>query len=109
MFRLILSLSLSVVIARWVYQEVELCAPQFTPYIDYALDRVQIPTHDKWLKTAVSNALQIVNEGLPEFQESSPVRRVSRQKRESYAEVPPEPTEGFSTVAYSPNNAFDRF
>ena len=109
MLRLVLSISLSVVIARWAYQEVELCAPHLTPYIDLALDRVQIPTHDKWLKTAVTNALQIVNENMPEEGYAAPAKKVSRLQKELYSAAPPEPVEGFSTVAYSQNKAFDRF
>ena len=108
MFRLLLSISLSVVIARWAYQEVELCVPQLVPYIDYSLERVQIPTHDKWLKTALTNALLVINEDLPEMREAAPSRSAAK-RRELNRETPPQPTGGFSTVAYSRNSAFDRF
>jgi len=48
MLRLLLSFFLTVVVARWVYSEIQLSLPQAVPAIDYVLKKVQIPTHDKW-------------------------------------------------------------
>ena len=48
MIRLFFGLFLSVVLARWMYSEVALSFPQAVPLIDYALEVVSIPTHDKW-------------------------------------------------------------
>ena len=37
-----------VVVARWGYAEVKLGLPDLIPSIDYALEQIQIPTHDHW-------------------------------------------------------------
>jgi len=37
-----------VVVARWLYAEAELMIPRAMPLLNYALERTQIPTHDKW-------------------------------------------------------------
>jgi hypothetical protein len=48
MFRILGKLCFWVLIARWGYAELQLILPSATPAIDYALENVQIPTHDKW-------------------------------------------------------------
>lgn len=48
MIRLFFSFFLTVVVARWIYAETKMVVPGAVPVIDFALDKVQIPTHDKW-------------------------------------------------------------
>jgi len=48
MFRIVFIVCFSIVFSRWVYAEVDQAFPNMTPVIDYALERVQIPTHDQW-------------------------------------------------------------
>lgn len=48
MVRLVFTFLLTVVVARWMYSEVQVSFPQAVPFIDYALEKVQIPTHDQW-------------------------------------------------------------
>lgn len=48
MIRILFSLCFWVIIARWSYAEIKLLLPSAVPVIDYALDTIQIPTHDKW-------------------------------------------------------------
>ncbi len=50
MIRIFFKLCFWVIIARWTYAEVQLVAPSATPAIDFALQKIQIPTHDKWSK-----------------------------------------------------------
>lgn len=54
MFRSIIGFALTVVVARWIYAEIQLAAPFATPLIDALLEKVQIPTHDKWDKEKVA-------------------------------------------------------
>ncbi|RMD86130.1 MAG: hypothetical protein D6808_03960 [Candidatus Dadabacteria bacterium] len=48
MLRLLIGMMVTVTVARWMYSEVRLIAPSAIPTIDYVLEKVQIPTHDKW-------------------------------------------------------------
>ena len=48
MIRFFFSFCLTVVMARWIYAEVQMTLPEVVPAIDYALESVQIPTHDRW-------------------------------------------------------------
>lgn len=48
MLRLMFSFVCTVVAARWMYSEANLVVPDVVPLIDYALERFQIPTHDRW-------------------------------------------------------------
>ena len=48
MIRFFFSFCLTVIVARWIYAEVQMTLPEVVPAIDYALENVQIPTHDKW-------------------------------------------------------------
>jgi len=112
MLRLAFSICCSVVIARWVYHEVQLTAPQLVPYIDYSLERIQIPTHDKWLKTALNNAIDLI-----ETQENqrnqlaarNPAIERRNSPKQAAREAPEEPYGAFSTVAFDRNTAFERF
>ena len=56
MLRFLFGMFFSVVVARWAYSEVKLCCPALIPEIDYALERFQIPTHDKWPKDRMIGA-----------------------------------------------------
>ncbi len=58
--RIVFSLCLWVVLARWGYSEVKLLCPPLVPYIDQTLEYVQIPTHDKWPKEQMLKLLGTV-------------------------------------------------
>ena len=58
MIRLCFSFFVTVVLARWMYAEVQMVAPGAVPVIDFALQHVQIPTHDRWDKEAINSAFQ---------------------------------------------------
>jgi hypothetical protein len=57
MFKLLFTLLLSVVVARWMYAETALMFPRAVPAIDYLLEEVQIPTHDQWSKDSTDKIL----------------------------------------------------
>lgn len=63
MIRLIFRFALTIVVARWMYAEVQLSYPDMIPSIDSALELVQIPTHDKWDQEKLGALAQAV-EGL---------------------------------------------
>ncbi|MDC0357251.1 hypothetical protein OAO01_00415 [Oligoflexia bacterium] len=46
--RYLIIMLVSVVIARWIHSEIELISPNTIAYIDYAIEKIDIPTHDKW-------------------------------------------------------------
>lgn len=48
MVRFILTCLFYTTIARWGYSEINLLFPEATPYINKALHKVQIPTHNYW-------------------------------------------------------------
>lgn len=52
MVRLLLTMLFSIAVARWSYSEVKLVFPSALPFIDFALRKVEIPTHDKWEELA---------------------------------------------------------
>jgi len=56
--RIVFSLCLWVVVARWGYSEMKILCPDAIPAVDYVLEHVQIPTHDKWPKEA---ALKLIS------------------------------------------------
>ncbi len=60
MMRLVLSLVLSVSVARWIYSEVKLIAPPIVPLIDFVVDATALPTHDQWSKDSVQQLLALV-------------------------------------------------
>lgn len=43
-----LKMTVFVIGARWIYAEAALVAPSTLPFIDAALNKVAIPTHDTW-------------------------------------------------------------
>lgn len=57
MFRLLFSIFLSVVVARWSYSEVKMMWPGAVPLIDYVLQKVEIPTHDQWASSMLGRFL----------------------------------------------------
>ena len=60
MIRIVFSLFFWALVGRWAYSEVNLVFPSATPVIDFALTKLQIPTHDQWdaksIHTFISNA-----------------------------------------------------
>ena len=60
MVRLAITFFAMVVTARWIYSEVQMSFPRAVPAIDYALEKVQIPTHDKWDREKISEVVQTV-------------------------------------------------
>ena len=67
MIRLAVTFVMYMVVGRWLYSEVQLNFPQAVPSIDYAMEKISIPTHDKWDRkqidrtlTQIENALQQV-------------------------------------------------
>lgn len=57
MFRILGKLCFWVLVARWGYAELQIILPSATPAIDYALENVQIPTHDKWNSESLDQLL----------------------------------------------------
>ena len=60
MIRLVAGFLAAVIMARWVYSEVQMSFPFAVPYIDGALETVSIPTHDRWDKEKIKYAAQVV-------------------------------------------------
>ncbi len=83
MIRLLFGLFISVVISRWLYSEVALSLPQAVPLIDYALEAVSIPTHDKWRVEPVKDALGLLGVGSDDVmvKEAETKRTAMRQRR----------------------------
>ena len=48
MLRALFKLCFWVVVARWCYAEIQLVFPKAAPVIDLALEKMRLPTHDKW-------------------------------------------------------------
>jgi hypothetical protein len=64
MFRLLLATFFYVTLGRWMYAELTLIVPSALPAIDYALEKVQIPTHDEWdLQALLAAAQQLTEHG----------------------------------------------
>ncbi|MBX7144895.1 MAG: hypothetical protein K1X79_10625 [Oligoflexia bacterium] len=57
MFRMLFSICLSVVVARWSYSEIKMMWPGAIPLIDYALEKAEIPTHDQWASSMLGRFL----------------------------------------------------
>ncbi|NDC36451.1 MAG: hypothetical protein EBZ48_00170 [Proteobacteria bacterium] len=57
MFRFAFRLVLWVTVARWMYAEAALLVPSSVPYIEAALQKIQIPTHDKWRDSELGRQL----------------------------------------------------
>lgn len=55
MFRIMFSLFFWALVGRWAYSEVNLVFPSVTPVIDFALTKLQIPTHDRWDPQAINS------------------------------------------------------
>lgn len=53
MIRFLLTCLFYTTIARWGYSEIRLVFPEFVPYINEALDKVQIPTHNQWSRESL--------------------------------------------------------
>lgn len=60
MLRRLFNLIIYVTVARWMYAEIQLTAPQLVPALDYCLQVVTIPTHDKWPKESMEEFLRSV-------------------------------------------------
>ena len=48
MVKVLLSMTFYVVLARWMYAELNLVCPSMTSNIDKLLSAIEIPTHDNW-------------------------------------------------------------
>ncbi|MBN8548331.1 MAG: hypothetical protein J0M12_03325 [Deltaproteobacteria bacterium] len=55
MFRIMFSIFFWALVGRWAYSEVNLVFPSVTPVIDFALTKLQIPTHDRWDPAAINS------------------------------------------------------
>ncbi len=58
MLRFIFKLVVWVTLARWMYAEAQLVTPSAVPYINSAMQSIQIPTHDKWNDSVVGHYLK---------------------------------------------------
>lgn len=64
--RIVLSCCFWVIAARWIYAEVQILLPSAIPTIDYALEHIQIPTHDKWPKEHLNKLFAHLSETVKE-------------------------------------------
>lgn len=64
MFRFMFVMLLYVTVARWIYSEISLVVPSAVPAINECLNRLQIPTHDKWDKAAIERLVKSAEQGL---------------------------------------------
>lgn len=48
MFKIIRRFAFSVLVAHWIYAEINLVWPGARPALDAVLSRIEIPTHDTW-------------------------------------------------------------
>ncbi|RIL09933.1 MAG: hypothetical protein DCC75_05440 [Proteobacteria bacterium] len=48
MFRYLFGFLSTIIIARWIYAEIQLSLPSVVPVINFVLEKAQIPTHDTW-------------------------------------------------------------
>ena len=53
MFRFLFTMLFYVIVARWIYAEVNVICPSVSPGIDRMLSALQIPTHNEWSKESV--------------------------------------------------------
>ena len=65
-----------VIIAQWLYAELQIVCPSAAPTVDYLVSSLQIPTHDKWSEEKVKTALNSA---------SSMIRRISHDASSSLA------------------------
>lgn len=57
---------ISVITAQWIYAELQLLIPGSEKYINVALEKVRIPTHDKWDLQTLSHSFNAIKEKLAE-------------------------------------------
>ena len=57
MMRFFLNMAFYVIIARWMYAEVNLMVPSVAPQIDRLMSAVQIPTHNNWHENGISGLI----------------------------------------------------
>lgn len=60
MIRLVITFLVYMIVGRWIYSEVQLAFPKAVPSVNYALETVAIPTHDKWNGKKVSSFMHKV-------------------------------------------------
>ena len=58
MVRFFIKLVVWVTLARWMYAEAQLVTPSAVPFINAAMTRLEIPTHDKWRSTELGQYLE---------------------------------------------------
>jgi hypothetical protein len=86
MLRFFFSLILYVVVARWIYAELQILSPSLVPLVDSGVRALTIPTHDKW-ETTVSKLM----EQYQELRDQFPERAVSYPQAtpfQPYTETP---------------------
>ena len=103
MTRFVFSIACSVILARWMYAEIAMTVPGMIPVIDYSVERLSIPTHDKWSKEPFVDALSAVEEIVQKYQAEdwAPGATVAKQqKKYDFSEHP-----DYSPINYSPSEA----
>ena len=92
MIRFLISMAFYVVLARWIYAEMNLVCPSFTPSVDRILSAVQIPTHNNWhengIKGLVGEATAFIQRARADIEEKqSPIVRSSVEPGEFGARI----------------------
>ncbi|MDZ4785309.1 MAG: hypothetical protein SGJ02_04450 [bacterium] len=60
--RIVFSAVFWTILGQWGYAELKILCPAFVPAVDYTLQHVQIPTHDKWSKEKLTDLLAGVSD-----------------------------------------------
>ena len=61
MLRFLFGFISTVLIARWIYSEVQVTLPQVIPLIDSALLKLEIPTHNRWDREKINKYMDMVS------------------------------------------------
>ena len=57
-------------IAHWGYNEVALMFPSAVPYLNEAITKIQIPTHNRWSRESVSSLVENATDYLDEAKDA---------------------------------------
>ena len=60
MVRFVVSFAAWMVFGNWVYDEIQVSFPNAVPFINAAMEKVSIPTHDKWNQERIIGAINSV-------------------------------------------------
>ncbi len=60
MLRLVFVFVSVIAVSRWFYSETELLAPRLVPPLNFILNKISIPTHDKWSRQSVDRAIDFI-------------------------------------------------